>query len=291
MTDLCDEVDAEATCDACAQRALEADPGNPEAYRVLANLRLCQKKATEAAPLAERAAAICASYYPADEEAEEEAVEEEVAACGAAAADGASRRRSTAPGSLRASAAAASAASAARASALAGSGVSPAAPGASAAPTEVDRLLLLPPYQARKELAKACMELELFPAALQLFDRLAEEDDADMEVAYLRGEAHHLAGDNEAASEVLKIAEDALSAAIARVEALAKRERGKKRAFAVPGTAAAYAADGLMALDLSELVSQRSMIRKLAAVVVAAGAGSAGVAAAGAAMPVDGGAE
>lgn len=48
MTDLCDEEDAEVQCSNWLERAVQTDPMNPEVYRVLADLRMCQQKLEEA---------------------------------------------------------------------------------------------------------------------------------------------------------------------------------------------------------------------------------------------------
>lgn len=48
MTDLCDDEDAEVQCASWLQRALSTDPLNPEAFRVTADLLVCQEKPLEA---------------------------------------------------------------------------------------------------------------------------------------------------------------------------------------------------------------------------------------------------
>jgi tetratricopeptide (TPR) repeat protein len=48
MTDLCDDEDAEIQCGGWLERALSTDPTNPEVFRVLADLRMCQEKPQEA---------------------------------------------------------------------------------------------------------------------------------------------------------------------------------------------------------------------------------------------------
>lgn len=48
MTDLCEDEDAEIQCGNWLDRALEMDPTNPEVYRVVADLRMCQEKPEEA---------------------------------------------------------------------------------------------------------------------------------------------------------------------------------------------------------------------------------------------------
>ena len=51
MTDLCDDEDAEIQCGSWLERALATDPTNPEAFRVSADLRICQQKPQEAREL------------------------------------------------------------------------------------------------------------------------------------------------------------------------------------------------------------------------------------------------
>ena len=48
MTDLCDDEDAEIQCSSWLERAMSTDPTNPEVFRVLADLRMCQEKPEEA---------------------------------------------------------------------------------------------------------------------------------------------------------------------------------------------------------------------------------------------------
>lgn len=315
MTDLCDEDDAEGTASACAERAVEADGDNPEAHRVLANVRMCQKRPGDAAPHLSKAVALCEALYPeedaedgdSDDEAGEGAASASAAASKVAAASageagkGRARRKSEAPASLRAAAAAASAAGSAAAGAGSSSGaVGGAGSGAGAMEEEGaaatsgatddaaggkkagDRTGELPPFDARKELAKACMELELYSDALTALGRLSDEDDADMEVAYLTGEAFHLSGDAEGALTVLQEADEALSAAIERITAASRRERSKKKTAVSGDTAAAYATDGLMRFDLDDLQTQRKMIRKLRDVVLGHAPAAAAAAAGGA---------
>lgn len=291
MTDLCDEDDAEATANTCAERAVAADGENPEALRVLANVRLCQQRPTEAPPLLSRAVALCEALYPdsgsedGSDDDDDDDDEGDMAAAGgagaAAAKSSAAAKKGGKPAaaSLRAAAAAASRSAAATAAAAGGAGAGGAAPaagaeGAAAADATgpgTDRTALLPPYDARKELAKACMEAELYSDALTALGRLSDEDEADMEVAYLTGEAFYLSGDCEGAEAVLSQAEERLTAAIDRISSAARKDKSKKaRRGGADSMRAAYAVDGLMRYDLDDLETQRGMIRKLRA--VAAGA-------------------
>lgn len=48
MTDLCDEEDAEVQCASWLERAMRTDPSNPEVFRVLADLKMCQERVEEA---------------------------------------------------------------------------------------------------------------------------------------------------------------------------------------------------------------------------------------------------
>ena len=48
MTDLCDDDDAESQCSFWLEKALITDPNNPEVYRVMADLRVCQQNSQDA---------------------------------------------------------------------------------------------------------------------------------------------------------------------------------------------------------------------------------------------------
>lgn len=48
MTDLCDEEGAETQCGQWTETARQTDPTNPEVYRVMADLKMCQEQPTEA---------------------------------------------------------------------------------------------------------------------------------------------------------------------------------------------------------------------------------------------------
>ena len=49
MTDLCEDVDAEVQCSTWLDRAMKTDPLNPEVYRVMADLRMCQQEQQKSA--------------------------------------------------------------------------------------------------------------------------------------------------------------------------------------------------------------------------------------------------
>jgi hypothetical protein len=85
MTDLCDEDEAEARCDAAAAAARGADAGNAEAWARSASLRLCQKRPEEASAFMARAVGILRARDAAAEAAG--GGEEGEAAAAAAAAD------------------------------------------------------------------------------------------------------------------------------------------------------------------------------------------------------------
>lgn len=55
MTDLCDEEDAEQQCSDWLNRALQTDPINPEVFRVMADLKICQQLPSEAREMAIKA--------------------------------------------------------------------------------------------------------------------------------------------------------------------------------------------------------------------------------------------
>ena len=255
MTDRCDEPAAEGAAAAAARAAVNADSENPEAHRALAAVLLCQSRPpSEAAPHLRRAAALCDALCEAEEVGDDSTAD-------------------VAPASMRAAAAAASAA------AGVASGVTAGAPAWAPAP---------PPLSARKELAKTCMEVELYDEALGLLARLTEEDDADLEIAYLTGEALFLSGDGAAAAEVVAAALQKLDDAIARISAAVRRARARsgkgkgavKRRIGMPKPANIDADDdGLNRFDLDELVAQRTMLAKLADVI--AGAAPPAVAGAG----------
>ena len=87
------------------------------------------------------------------------------------------------------------------------------------------------------------MEVELYDEALGLLARLTEEDDADLEVAYLTGEALFLSGEGASAAEVVATALEKLDAAIGRVTAAARRARargGKGKSAAKRGIAPVF---------------------------------------------------
>lgn len=58
MTDLCDDEDAEIQCASWLDRASNTDPGNPEVFRVLADLRMCQEKPEEAREFIKKACSL-----------------------------------------------------------------------------------------------------------------------------------------------------------------------------------------------------------------------------------------
>lgn len=266
MTDLCDDAEAESVADAQAELAVSVDDSNPEAHRVLASLRLCQNNRPAAMVALARSVALIEALYPPEVEDEEDgAARHASAATTVAPTPHTSKKRSIAAATATASVAEG---------------------GEAVAAAEVDLLSQIPPFDARLQLAKNCMEVELYEPAVTLLDRLLEEDDSNMEVWYLAGEANLLGGDCESAVEHLTSADEMLQAAIDRITAIARRAGVKvkgskgKAAPAAAADAAAYVTDGLMGYDLDELLSQQTMIRKLLQVAQEkASAGGAGLAA------------
>lgn len=243
LTDLCDEADAEPRCAMHAASALEADAGNPEAHLVNANLRLCQKAPAEAAVFMRRACELMRALE--DDESEDEGGE--VSGGGAGAGGGASAK-------------------AAR----------PALPAHVLA-------LGMPSMDVRLDAARTCMEMELYDEASHLFDRLLGEDDTNMEVWFLAGEAALLGGDAELAVDLLTTADAMVSAALA-----ASGSKRVGRSVVLAASAAASAAssvqfsseaiEALIATPISSLAEQSSMIRALLAkaqeTLTAAGSGA-----------------
>ena len=238
MTDLCENDGAEQLCENFASRAVEEDGANAEAYRVLADLRLCQQRVAESKPLLLRTVQLLESCYPPDD-----------------GADGSDPSAAAAKLQHSSSSSVSSAADA-------------------AAPTE-DALASLPPYPSRMRAAQIAMELELYESAITMLDRLLAEDDSNMEVWYLIAEAHLHSGDAEAAVEVLQLADEMLGTALqqlsaraAAAAAAAKNNRGKgksARAAAVASKRAQSTLDdeGLLRYGADDLKVQRVQIRKL----------------------------
>jgi hypothetical protein len=122
----------------------------------------------------------------------------------------------------------------------------------------------------------------MYGPAASLLEWLLAEDDAAMEVWYLLGEAQLHAGELEAARETLQTADKALCQAIDRIAASAaskgkaKSGGGKpsRRLGATSLTSADDADAGLLAFSRDELLTQRTMMRRLLAVVQTAMDGS-----------------
>ena len=88
MTDLCDAGEAEAAAETHATAAVAADGDNPEALRVLADVRLCQSRPADSVPLITKAITTMLGYYPPDEgEGEDDAGMATAAAAAAATED------------------------------------------------------------------------------------------------------------------------------------------------------------------------------------------------------------
>jgi len=252
MSDLCDEEGAEAACEGYCKQAFELDDSNPEAAAAWGNLKMCQKDTAGAVPLLSRAVDLIEALYPADSDSDDEEGDDAEGVGAGADAD---------------------------ASRPARAGAGAAAEGAGMTIDDAAAAGLLPPPDSRLALAKNCMEAEVYDKALVLLERLLAEDDSNMEVWYLAGEACYLSGDLETAREHLTTADEMLTAALDRVRASARRAgRRAKGNVAGSGSVADAVASmgGLMALDAEELEAQRAMIRKLAAVVADAEAGAAG---------------
>ena len=284
MTDLCDEPGAEEACEAQAAAALAADAACAEAHRVLADLRLCQKRVPESAALITRSVQLMEACYPPEgsdgeeEEEGEEEGEEGEGEGGAARAEAAARRRGGMPVEGSSSAAAADTADTA---------------GAVPALLSGDPTAALPSRDARLRAAQIALECCAWEPAACVCERLLAEEDSDMHVWFLLGEALLGGGELQAAEERLGQAEALLEAAIARVAEAARAElRARTAAGARPGgggggaraaaaAAAAAAAprgdasDHLFPLGRTELEAQRKRIRELRAVVARAMAAAA----------------
>jgi tetratricopeptide (TPR) repeat protein len=298
MTDLCDEDDAETRCEQYATAAVAADATNAEAFQVFANLRLCQKRPADAVPLVSQAVALLEALDrdSGDADGAEDCGDEDddehgdvaMAAAAAAAARGKGRRKSVAA-----------------VAAAAAAPVVAADPAALAAAIAAD--LPPPTFDFQLATAKLCLEVEQYRLAAGLLERLLAEDDANMEVWYLSGEAYAGAGEPEAAAENLTAADRLLTTALALLAPRAKKAvKGKRTAAAAEaaGEEAAAAAGGagsataalpydvqlaasptvaeLLRLGRAELEAQRTQIRKLLATLpsdaVAAGAAAGAVA-------------
>lgn len=61
MTDLCEDEDAEIQSSSWLERAMDTDPTNPEVFRVLADLRMCQEKPEEAREFIQKACSLWAA--------------------------------------------------------------------------------------------------------------------------------------------------------------------------------------------------------------------------------------
>ena len=260
MTDLCDEQDAEARCDSYSAAALSADEGNAEAHQVRGRLCLVLKRDDEART---HLARCCALIHAIEEEGEEEEEEEGDGEESGAAGGGGSSSSSSSAG-------------------MEGVTESPAAAQAS-----TDNM---PSFDFRLETARVCMEAELYPQASQLLNALLAEDDTNMEVWFMAGEAALLEGDAPYAVDVLATADAMISAALS-----VQGRTGGGKAACMQASAAASAVscmdftpeavEALLNTPPSSLAEQQAMIRGLLSKAQEA----AGAAAAAAAAAVGGG--
>ncbi len=190
LTDLCDEAHAEATCARHADAALAADEGNPEAHQVTASLRLSQQRLGEARAHLARMCSLLRALEEEEEEEEEEGEEEMEKREGGGGGGGGSG------GGMEEE----------------GGGAAAVAAGTRPAPSVA--ALGAPPYHTRLEAAKLCSEAELYAEAGRLLDTLLGEDDTNMEVWFLAGEAALLGGDPDTSVDLLSTAEAMLDAAL-----------------------------------------------------------------------------
>ena len=105
----------------------------------------------------------------------------------------------------------------------------------------------MPSYDFRLETARVCMEVELYPQASALLNALLGEDDTNMEVWFMAGEAALLEGDSAYACDVLSTADAMLSAALS---VQGSKGSSSSRAAAMAASAAA-SAGSCMDLPLS----------------------------------------
>ena len=153
-------------------------------------------------------------------------------------------------------------------------------------PPQPSQLTDPPSFDFRLETARVCMEAELYPQASALLNALLGEDDTNMEVWFMAGEAALLEGDSAYACEVLATADAMLSAALS-----AQGGKGSSKAAAMSAAAAAsagssmdFSAEAIAALlntAPSSLAEQQGMIRSLLgkareAAAAAEGGGGAG---------------
>lgn len=68
MTDLCFEPAAEERCEASVQRAMAADPSNPDALQTLASLRISQQRGADALDALKRSYALWNPAVEGDED-------------------------------------------------------------------------------------------------------------------------------------------------------------------------------------------------------------------------------
>jgi tetratricopeptide (TPR) repeat protein len=274
MTDLCDEPDAEVRSDEYATAAVAADESNPEAHRVLADVRLCQKQPPEAvAPIIRRSLELLQVCYPPEIDDGDDLEAEEAERGGSAAAVSYGVPRARVAGGPAALGMTVSASAAPRA---AGSGES-----SRLDPTAVQaKLLQLPPYDSRLRAAQIAMEVEEYAAAVGALVRLLEEDDSAMEVWFLLGEAHLHLGERETAAEYLEDAEAMLTEAIATISGMSrtKKKLGAASLALAQRQKQQVASGGLLAFSKVELTEQLEQIRRLLA-VVRSGAPSSGASA------------
>ena len=308
MTDLCDEPEAEAVADAAAAAAMVADEGNPDAHALTASVRLSQSRPTEAAPLLRRACELLAAIFRAadgagggdDEDEDDDEGGDGDAGLGAGAGAGAiavrppRRGGGGGRGGRGGGGGGGGGAEAAMEEAAASPDDDEAAAAAAAAAA------LVPPWASRLSLAKMCLEAELWPQAADVLDRLLAEDDAQMEVWFLLGEALLHAGELEAAADTVSTAAAMVAAARAAQPAAASKgaKKAAAAAFAKAGAAAGAAGaapraaidfsreaiQALVATPPEELAAQAQQFERLLAKVTERQAAAAGGARGAAAM-------
>jgi tetratricopeptide (TPR) repeat protein len=208
MTDLCDEQDAEKTCEMFSTRAVEIDPDNSEAQQTLGNFRMCQSKPKDAVPHILKAIDLIVKMHEREEEEEEEEEEGD---------EDMSRNDSGKHADITLD-------------------------------DPFEMVSELPSYDSRFALSKIAMELELYPQAISVLERLLAEDDSNMEAFYLIAEAYYLQGEYAEAYEYLQIAIEMIDNVL---------DEGKSSKQGGPLN------EGLLKLPPTQLKEMKEMLEKL----------------------------
>jgi len=258
MTDLCDEPDAQGKCLEYSAAALEACEENPEAHQVTASLYLVLQRTHEAQEHLKRTCAIIQELESEEEGEGEEGLEEELG-------DGESGS-----GSLENIG---SKSFGCRSDAEAGSGVMRGSEESGSMLEEPSKSPpresgVMPSQEFRLHTARMCMEAELYVQAGHLLNVLLAEDDTDMEVWFLAGEAALLSGDSEYSVELLTTAEAMLTAALSVGGKKGGARDAQRAASSVASSNSVIdfsqaAISALLATPPATLAEQQSMVRSL----------------------------